>query len=132
MSPEATHLSKSDKEHSSNGNLAEEIVENPEDDPLSDQVPTLAIHEMSLVQTGSGRLPSNKITATNDQSQLQEIPNTGDKDEMLINGEAQSPELRRKNLAGKHGGKGTSISVENKSFGFSSRTENNSLQKVIL
>lgn len=131
LSPEATHLSKSDKEHSSNGNLAEEIVENPEDDPLSDQVPTLAIHEMSLVQTGSGRLPSNKITATNDQSQLQEIPNTGDKDEMLINGEAQSPELRRKNLASKHGGKGTSISVENKSFGFSSRTENNSLQKAL-
>ncbi|KAH9771517.1 MAP3K epsilon protein kinase 1 [Citrus sinensis] len=131
LSPAATHLSKSDKEHSSNGNLAEERVENPEDEPLSDQVPTLAIHEMSLVQTGSGRLPSNKITATNDQSQLQEITNTSDKDEMLINGETQSPESRRKNLDSKHGGKGTSISVDNKSFGFSPRTDNNSLQKAV-
>ncbi|KAK9191292.1 hypothetical protein WN943_019904 [Citrus x changshan-huyou] len=130
LSPAATHLSKSDKEHSSNGNLAEERVENPEDEPLSDQVPTLAIHEMSLVQTGSGRLPSNKITPTNDQSQLQEITNTSDKDEMLINGETQSPESRRKNLDSKHGGKGTSISVDNKSFGFSPRTDNNSLQKL--
>ncbi|ESR50763.1 hypothetical protein CICLE_v10030510mg [Citrus x clementina] len=131
LSPAATHLSKSDKEHSSNGNLAEERVENPEDEPLSDQVPTLAIHEMSLVQTGSGRLPSNKITATNDQSQLQEITNTSDKDEMLINGETQSPESRRKNLDSKHGGKGTSISVDNKSFGFCPRTDNNSLQKAV-
>ncbi|KAH9706998.1 MAP3K epsilon protein kinase 1 [Citrus sinensis] len=131
LSPAATHLSKSDKEHSSNGNLAEERVENPEDEPLSDQVPTLAIHEMSLVQTGSGRLPSNKITPTNDQSQLQEITNTSDKDEMLINGETQSPESRRKNLDSKHGGKGTSISVDNKSFGFSPRTDNNSLQKAV-
>lgn len=131
LSPAATHLSKSDKEHSSNGNLAEERVENPEDEPLSDQVPTLAIHEMSLVQTGSGRLPSNKITATNDQSQLQEITNTSDKDEMRINGETQSPESRQKNLDSKHGGKGTSISVDNKSFGFSPRTDNNSLQKAV-
>lgn len=131
LSPAATHLSKSDKEHSSNGNLAEERVENPEDEPLSDQVPTLAIHEMSLVQTGSGRLPSNKITPTNDQSQLQEITNTSDKDEMLINGETQSPESRRKNLDSKHGGKGTSISVDNKSFGFCPRTDNNSLQKAV-
>lgn len=127
--PEAMHLSKSDKENSSNGNLVEERTENLDDVIQSDQVPTLSIHEKSAIQTGSGILSSNKVVGTKDPIELQEISNSSDREEMLISGEAGSPETRRKNVATKHGGKGSSNNVENKSFGFP-RSQNNNLQKV--
>lgn len=132
LSLEADHLSKSDKGHSVNGILVEETEENPDDDLLSDQVPTLSIHEKLSLRTGSGRLSSKKTVAPNDPTELQEISNMSDQDEVVINGVAGSPESKRKNLAGKHGRKGTSSSVENKLFGFSQKNQNNSIQKVIL
>ncbi|KAJ4710419.1 Protein kinase [Melia azedarach] len=129
LSLEADHLSKSDKGHSVNGILVEETEENPDDDLLSDQVPTLSIHEKLSLRTGSGRLSSKKTVAPNDPTELQEISNMSDQDEVVINGVAGSPESKRKNLAGKHGRKGTSSSVENKLFGFSQKNQNNSIQK---
>ncbi|KAJ0038914.1 hypothetical protein Pint_23172 [Pistacia integerrima] len=128
--PEAMHLSKSDKENSSNGNLVEERIENLDDVIQSDQVPTLSILEKSAIQTGSGTISSNKVVGAKDPTELQEISNTSDQEEMLISGEAGSPETRRKNVATKHGGKGSSNNVENKSFGFP-RSQNNTLQKAV-
>lgn len=127
--PEATHLSKSDEEHSSNGNLVEERIENLDDVIQSDQVPTLAIHEKSAIQTGSSTLSSNKVVGAKDPTELQEMSNMSDQEEMLISSEAGSPEMRQKNVATKHGGKGSSNNVENKSSGYP-RSQNNNLQKV--
>ncbi|XP_044488879.1 MAP3K epsilon protein kinase 1-like isoform X2 [Mangifera indica] len=128
--PEATHLSKSDEEHSSNGNLVEERIENLDDVIQSDQVPTLAIHEKSAIQTGSSTLSSNKVVGAKDPTELQEMSNMSDQEEMLISSEAGSPEMRQKNVATKHGGKGSSNNVENKSSGYP-RSQNNNLQKGV-
>lgn len=124
---EVNHLNKSDKEHSSNGNVVEERTENLDDVIQSDQVPTLAIHEKSAIQTGSGTLSSNKVVGAKEPTELQEISNSTEQEEMLISGEAGSPGTRQNNLATKHGGKGSSNNVENKSFGFP-RSQNNNLK----
>ncbi|XP_044493739.1 MAP3K epsilon protein kinase 1-like isoform X2 [Mangifera indica] len=126
---EVNHLNKSDKEHSSNGNVVEERTENLDDVIQSDQVPTLAIHEKSAIQTGSGTLSSNKVVGAKEPTELQEISNSTEQEEMLISGEAGSPGTRQNNLATKHGGKGSSNNVENKSFGFP-RSQNNNLKGV--
>ncbi|KAL5761355.1 hypothetical protein ACOSP7_017619 [Xanthoceras sorbifolium] len=127
LSPEANDMNKSDKRHSSNGNLVERI-ENLEDDLLSDQVPTLAIHESSL-RTGSGKLSTNKVVATNEPNDPQEVSNTSDQDE--INGEVGSPESRRKDIASKHGGRGSSSNVDSKSYVLGSKSQKCSLQKAV-
>ncbi|KAK2635752.1 hypothetical protein Ddye_030544 [Dipteronia dyeriana] len=126
--PEASDMNNSDNRHSSNGNLVERTG-NVEVDLLSDQVPTLAIHEKSLLKIGSDKLSANKmVAATNEPNDLQEVSNTSDQDEAY--GEVGSPESRWKNIANKHGGRGSSSNVENKSYGLGPRSQKSSVQKA--
>jgi hypothetical protein len=122
-------MSTSDRGHASDANIIEERAANLDD---LDQVPTFAIHDNSSLPTGSGRQSSNKETATSEATELHEVPHTSDHDEVLMNGNVGSPESRRKSVAEKNGGKGSSIHVGNRSFGFGQRSQDNGFQKVKL
>ncbi|XP_057963230.1 MAP3K epsilon protein kinase 1-like isoform X2 [Malania oleifera] len=103
-------LTKSDKDHSFNCNIVEERADNSEDDALSDQVLTLAIHEKSSMQTNS---------------------DAGDQEEALVNGEMGSPEWGRKVIVSrKHEGNGSSVHVENRLLSFRSGNQDASDQKA--
>jgi hypothetical protein len=122
-------MSTSDRGHASDANIIEERAANLDD---LDQVPTFAIHDNSSLPTGSGRQSSNKETATSEATELHEVLHTSDHDEVLMNGNVGSPESRRKSVAEKNGGKGSSIHVGNRSFGFGQRSQDNGFQKVKL
>ena len=62
-------------------------------------------------------------------AQLHEISH---QDEVMINGDVGSPESRRKHMEKGHGGKGSLIDIENKSFGFVPIARDAGLQKVML
>jgi hypothetical protein len=129
LSSEVSDMSTSDRGHASDANIIEERAANLDD---LDQVPTFAIHDNSSLPTGSGRQSSNKETATSEATELHEVPHTSDHDEVLMNGNVGSPESRRKSVAEKNGGKGSSIHVGNRSFGFGQRSQDNGFQKVKL
>lgn len=128
LSAEVSDMSTSDRDHASDANIIEERAANLED---LDQVPTFAIRDNSSLPTGSGRQSSNKETATSEPTELHEVQHPSDHDEVLMNGNMGSPESRRKSVAEKHGGKGSSIHVGNRSFGFGQRSQDNSFQKAV-
>ncbi|XWS68496.1 hypothetical protein CRYUN_Cryun04dG0095500 [Craigia yunnanensis] len=127
LSAEVTDRGKYDHDHSADNNLLEERINDLEDDLLSDQVPTLAIHEKSSLQSSSGRLSVKNVVAAFGPAQLHEISH---QDEVMMNGDVGSPESRRKHTEKRHGGKGSSTDMENKSFGFGPITQDSSLQKA--
>ncbi|XP_059445336.1 MAP3K epsilon protein kinase 1-like isoform X2 [Corylus avellana] len=124
-SAEVSDMSTSDRDHASDANIIEEREANLED---LDQVPTFSIHNNSSVPTGSGTQSSN---STSEATELHEVPHTSEHSEVLMNGNMGSPESRRKSVAEKHGGKGSSIHVGNRSFGFGQRSQDNSFQKAV-
>ncbi|XVF66979.1 hypothetical protein PTKIN_Ptkin10aG0083300 [Pterospermum kingtungense] len=123
---EATDQSKYEHDHSADINLLEERTNNLDHDLLSDQVPTLAIHEISSLQSSSGRPSVKNVVAALGPGQLHEISH---QDEGMMNGDVGSPS-RRKHTEKRHGGKGSSIDIENKSFGFGPITQDAGVQKV--
>ncbi|XP_050230992.1 MAP3K epsilon protein kinase 1-like isoform X2 [Mercurialis annua] len=126
---ETAVASKSNKDHILNCDGVEERTYKLEHDVQSDQVPTLAIHEKTSLQTGSSKPSANKAVAA--YASLHGSTHLHDEDENLVNGgEAESPKARRKSVDRKHGGKGTSAHSENRAFGFSSRSQDNGLQKA--
>ncbi|XVE92897.1 hypothetical protein REPUB_Repub01dG0143100 [Reevesia pubescens] len=126
LSAEIADRSKYDHDHSADNNLLEG-VNNLDDDLLSDQVPTLAIHEKSSLQGGSAILSVKNVMAALGPARLHEISN---QDEVMINGDVGSPESRRKHTEKTYGGKGSSIDIENKSFGFGHMSQDAGLQKA--
>uniref|UniRef100_A0A6N2M601 Uncharacterized protein n=1 Tax=Salix viminalis TaxID=40686 RepID=A0A6N2M601_SALVM len=94
----------------------------------SDQVPTLAIHEKSSLKTSSGRLSMNKVAAA--CAPLHGSTDMHDQDQALSNGDMESPDVRGKNIDRRDGGKTNSTHVENESFVFATRTQDNGLQKT--
>lgn len=94
---------------------------------MSDQVPTLAIHEKSSLQSSSGRLSIKNIVAALGPGQLHEISH---QDEGMMNGDVGSPS-GRKHMEKRHGGKGSSIDFENKSFGFGPINQDAGVEKVM-
>ncbi|XP_022727275.1 MAP3K epsilon protein kinase 1-like isoform X2 [Durio zibethinus] len=90
-----------------------------------DQVPTLAIHEKSSLQSSSGGLSVKNVMAAHPQ--LHEISH---QDEVMMNGAVGFPESRSIHTRKRHGGKGSSIDIENKPFGFGPVTQDASLQKA--
>ncbi|KAK6253059.1 hypothetical protein QUC31_014779 [Theobroma cacao] len=127
LSAEVTGTSKSDYDHSADNNLLGERIDNLDDDLLSDQVPTLAIHEKSSLQSSSGRISVKNVVAALGPAQLHEISH---QDEVIMNGEVGSPESKGKHMEKRHGGKGSSIDIDNKSFGFGPRTHDASVQRA--
>nr|KJB31830.1 hypothetical protein B456_005G210100 [Gossypium raimondii] len=108
--------------------VLEETANNLDNDLLSDQVPTLAIHESLSLQSSSGRLSVKNVVAAHASDQLHD---TSNQDEVTINGDVGSPESRRKHTEKGHGGKGSSIDIEDASFGFGPITQDAGLQKAV-
>ncbi|XP_037495909.1 MAP3K epsilon protein kinase 1 [Jatropha curcas] len=126
---DAAGVSNSDKDYPSNYDIIEERTDKLEDDLQSDQVPTLAIHETSSLQTGSHRLSANKVAAV--CASLHGSTHLHDQDASPINGEIKSLEATAKDADKKHGEKGSSSRVESKSFGFAPSRQDNGLQKAV-
>lgn len=122
-------MRKSGEDPASDLKFVEEEADTLEND-LIDEVPTLAIHEKSSLQNGSGRISSNKELAASGPAELDEPPHMTNNEEAPMNGEVKSPELTTKNVTGKQGGKGNSIHVGFRSFGFGARNQDGAFQKV--
>ncbi|KAK8482819.1 hypothetical protein V6N13_085570 [Hibiscus sabdariffa] len=125
-SMEATDRSKYDHDQSADNSMVEERMNNL-DDLQSDQVPTLAIHEKSSLQSSPGELSVKNVVAALSSGQHHEISH---QDEAVMNGEVGSPSRR------KHTEKGQGVNEdqsdrENKSFGFVPITQNAGLQKAV-
>ncbi|PPD97932.1 hypothetical protein GOBAR_DD05005 [Gossypium barbadense] len=125
-STEATDRSKYDHDHSADNTPVEERTNNLDDDLLSDQVPTLAIHEKPSLQSSSGRLSVKSVAVALGSSQLHDISH---QDEATMNGDVGSPS-RRKHTEKGQGGNGDQIDNVNKSFAFGPITQNAGLQKA--
>ncbi|KAM6547439.1 hypothetical protein CsatB_019115 [Cannabis sativa] len=123
-STEAVDITKPVLTPASDSNSVDERTETPEDD-LSDQVPTLAIHEKPSLQNGFSGVSSNRVVNTTDQSELLELPQPSSSDEVLVNGDVGSPVLKMEN-----DGKPSSSSIASKPSGFGLRNQDSSLQKV--
>jgi len=126
---ESDDVSKSCKDNSSNDDEVEERTDKLDNDLHSDQVPTLAIHEKSSLKTSSGRLSMNIVAAA--CAPLHGSTDMHDQDQALSNGDMESPDVRGKNIDRRDGGKTNSTHVENESFVFATRSQDNGLQKVI-
>ncbi|OMP05200.1 hypothetical protein COLO4_08995 [Corchorus olitorius] len=126
LSADIPDRSKSDHDHSADNNLPQERIDNVDNDLLSDQVPTLAIHEKSSLQSSSGRLSVKNVVAALGPH-VQDISH---QDEVMMNGDVVSPESKRKHADKRQGGKGGSIDFESKSFGFGTRTQDAAQQKA--
>ncbi|KAJ4822823.1 MAP3K epsilon protein kinase 1 [Turnera subulata] len=124
LSTEVAGVGMADKD--SNGDDVEGRTDTLEDDLHSDQVPTLAIHEKSSLQPGSFRSSADKEAA----SSAMPHDHLHGQDEVLTNGELESPSARKKNIDRKHGGKGNSTYTESSPFGFATRSQDNGLQKT--
>uniref|UniRef100_A0A6N2MRZ1 Protein kinase domain-containing protein n=1 Tax=Salix viminalis TaxID=40686 RepID=A0A6N2MRZ1_SALVM len=126
---ESDDVSKSCKDNSSNDDEVEERTDKLDNDLHSDQVPTLAIHEKSSLKTSSGRLSMNKVAAA--CAPLHGSTDMHDQDQALSNGDMESPDVRGKNIDRRDGGKTNSTNVENESFLFATRSQDNGLQKAV-
>ncbi|KAJ8747290.1 hypothetical protein K2173_011555 [Erythroxylum novogranatense] len=124
---EGADVKKSDKAHSSDSALVEETTQ-LDDDLQPDQVPTLAILEKSSLQTGSGQLSASKIMAA--CASLHDSTRNYDQNEVLMNGQDESPKSRRKSMDRNLGAKGSSVYPESESFGFDAKGQDNG-QKVL-
>ncbi|KAJ6929589.1 MAP3K epsilon protein kinase 1-like [Populus alba x Populus x berolinensis] len=127
--PDSEDVSKSDKNTSSDGDVVEERIDKLEDDLHSDQVPTLAIHENSSLKTSPGRLSTNKVAAASPL--LHGSMPSHYQDEILTIDDLESPDARGKNIERRNGGKTSSAHVENGSFGFATRNQDNGLRKAV-
>lgn len=107
------------------------IVGERADDPegvLPDQVPTLALHEMSPAQTSSSRLTSkDEPTST----ELHEPSHSLSQEKVLINGDLGSPDSKRKNVVPRKAEvKGSSCHLEHGSSSSAPKNQNYSPRKV--
>ncbi|KAJ6774841.1 MITOGEN-ACTIVATED KINASE KINASE KINASE [Salix purpurea] len=127
--PDSEDVSKSDKNISSDGDVVVERNDKSEDDLHSDQVPTLAIQENSSLKTSSDRLSTSKVVAASPS--LHGLTPLHDQDENLTNVDMESPNARGKNIDRRNGGKTISAHVENGSFGFAARNQDNGFQKAV-
>lgn len=132
LSSEASGVGKSYEDESSNANLTEERTDNLEEDVISDQVPTFAIHEKSPMETISHRiLDSHESSISN--SAEDKTSNLNQQGEVLINGEVEAAESTKRNVvARKVEKKGSSVSIEHGKFNFGQKSQDSSPRKVIL
>lgn len=95
---------------------------------LSNQDPTLAIHEKPSARSKSNRQPSTREVAFS--SPTNELPTMAGTNEKMPNGDVESSGSKKKNIvAGEHEGNGSSI-AESNLFGFGQRIQERNLLKV--
>ncbi|CAN1255158.1 MAP3K epsilon protein kinase 1 [Linum perenne] len=122
LSGEMTDEIKSDKNQSSAGDFGNEGNDEPDECIHSDQAPTLALHEKLSLQLHPP--DKDKVVASPHGS-----TDMRDQDDVLMNGNLEFPDTRRKSVDKKLGGKGSALN-ESKSFGFPSRSPDNGSQKA--
>ncbi|XP_077248433.1 MAP3K epsilon protein kinase 1-like isoform X3 [Tasmannia lanceolata] len=111
---DAFDIGRSDKNHNVKASLVHEnsaklSSNNLKDDALSDQDPTLVLHEKSSTRSGPGMQPSMREVLGTSAGSC-EISNMVGVHEGASNGEMDSPESRQKNnLAGESEAKGSSV-----------------------
>lgn len=98
---------------------------------MSDQVPTFSIHEKNSMTTGSNRFTANHEATAPNLTENKESFHL-EQEEVLINGELGFPELRTKDVSKTVDGKGGSAHLDNDSFTFGSKSQDNSPKKVKL
>ncbi|KAL6187219.1 hypothetical protein ACLB2K_043334 [Fragaria x ananassa] len=125
LSTGISDVRKSGEDPASDVKSVEEKADGLEND-LTDPAPTLAIHDKSSLQNGSGRISSNKELAASEAAELDDRAHTANIDEPPMNGEVKSPELTTKSVT-KHG-KGNSIGF--RSFGFGARNQDGTFEKA--
>lgn len=114
----AADSNRSQEESASDSNFPNERTEKA-DDFSSDEVFTLAIHEKSFQQTGSGKLSHDGEVGSSEPTGNHEISNAKELHEVTMNGEVGSPQSR--GVANKVGVKDSSINNGKKSFAFGPR-----------
>ncbi|KAL5055322.1 hypothetical protein RYX36_036004 [Vicia faba] len=114
----AADSSRSQEESASDSNFPNERTDKA-DDFISDEVFTLAIHEKSFQQTGSGKLSHDGEVGSSEPTGNHEISNAKELHEVTMNGEVGSPQSR--GVANKVGVKDSSINNGKKSFAFGPR-----------
>ncbi|XXG66881.1 hypothetical protein AAC387_Pa06g0356 [Persea americana] len=99
-------------------------------DAISNEDPTLAIHEQPSARSKSNRLSSTGEVAFS--SSANELATMGGANERMSNGDIDSSESKKKNIvAGEHEGNGSSI-AENNLFGFGQRMQEPTLLKAAM
>ncbi|KAK2997479.1 hypothetical protein RJ639_026358, partial [Escallonia herrerae] len=126
LSAEAAETVKSSEDNGLSYKAVEERADNCKNGALSDQDP---IHEKLPIQPRSSRPSANNEMA--DLTEVSEPSNLVAQENVLINGEIESPESRRKKIIVREvEGKGSSVLIEHSSFGSAPRIQDHSPQKV--
>lgn len=130
LSPENAEAIRSVEDHSSNSFSDQERIDSCQDDAMSDQVPTFAIHEKNSMTTGSNRFTANheatasNLTENNESLHLEQ-------EEVLINGELGFSELRSKVVSKMVDEKSGSVHLDNDSFAFGSKSQDYTPKKSV-
>ncbi|KAI3453272.1 hypothetical protein Pfo_009935 [Paulownia fortunei] len=130
-SSETSGISKSSEDDGSNANLTEERTDNLEEDVISDQVPTLAIHEKSPMQNSSHRLLDSHEASISDSAEHM-TSDLNQQDEVLINGKVEPSESTKRNVvARKFEKKGVSVAIEHGKINFGQKSQDFSPRKAV-
>ncbi|KAH6831363.1 mitogen-activated protein kinase kinase kinase 7 [Perilla frutescens var. hirtella] len=132
MSPlDTSAVSKSYEDEISKTNLTEERTDNLEEDMISDQVPTFAIHEKSPIETSSHRLFNSHESATSNSVEDQKS-NLNQQGEVLINGDVEAAEsTKRTVVARKVEKKGSAVGIVHGKFNFGQKSHDSSPRKAV-
>ncbi|KAL1556452.1 MAP3K epsilon protein kinase 1 [Salvia divinorum] len=126
-SSETSVVSKPCEDDSSKTNLTEERTNNLDEDNISDQVPTFAIHEKSPIVTSSSRLLGSHDSEIED-----ERSNLNQQGEVLINGEVEAAEsTKRTVVAKKVEKKGSAVGIIHGKFNFGQKNQESTTRKGV-
>ncbi|KAL3504016.1 hypothetical protein ACH5RR_033857 [Cinchona calisaya] len=130
---EVAEVSKSSEGGGSGSNPVEERADSSEEDEaISDQVPTLAIHEMKPVGSHSNRHAVGNGAAPNSKEHIHELSHLAEQDKMLINGDLEPSELRTKAVVSKKlEESGRTVCSEHDSFAFGGNTQDYTSRKAV-
>lgn len=128
---EAAEVCISSDKDGSGGNHFEDGADSPEDEAVSDQVPTLAIHEKKPIGSHSSRHAAGDETAANLSEHLPSYLDVQDK--VLMNGERESSELKTKGVVSdKLEEIESSVNGRHDSFAFGVKSQDSNSRKVKL
>lgn len=128
---ELAEVTKSLEGDGSGGNIVEERADSTEDEAISDQVPTLAIHEKNPMGSHSNKHVGGDEAATNSKEHMHESSHLAEQDKILINGELESSELKTKGgVLKKLEEIGNTVHDEHDSFAFGGKSQHYTSLKV--
>ncbi|XP_027179059.1 MAP3K epsilon protein kinase 1-like isoform X2 [Coffea eugenioides] len=130
LSSEAAEVCTSSDKDGSGGNLFEDRADSAEDEAVSDQVPTLAIHEKKSIGSHSSRHAAGDETAPNLSEHQPSYPAVQDK--VLMNGERESSELKTKGVVSeKLEDIENSVNGRHDSFAFGVKSQDSNSRKAV-